>query len=172
LDQRNEGTSKIGDLTTAAIYDGSSGEDDAAVVTDNLDGFLNAAAAGDDVFRNDECFARLDLESSAQNESAVAVFFHKNMLFPKMARDFLAHNNAADSWGYDGRCWIGAEFIREQSTDLRGDGSILQEQGALEKLTAMESAAKDKMPIQQGAGFSKEFKNVAHGLAEIIFCFC
>ncbi len=55
-----------------------------------------------------------------------------------------------------------AELVRQHAADLRGDGGVLQQQGALEKLAAMETGAKDKMPVKQGAGLAEQIEDFVH----------
>lgn len=65
LNYRNKRTSKIGKLATAPVHDGSSCDDDAAVVTDDLNRFLDAPPAGDDILGNEKTFSGLDLKTAS-----------------------------------------------------------------------------------------------------------
>lgn len=68
------------------------------MVTDDLNGFLNAATARDDILGYDETLAELDLKSTAKDESARAVLFNEDVFFAQMAGDLLADDDSADSW--------------------------------------------------------------------------
>jgi hypothetical protein len=57
---------------------------------------------------------------------------------------------------------VGAELIGQFTADLRSDRGILQEQGALEKLTAVEPRAKDKVAVEQGSGLFEKGEDVGH----------
>ena len=45
---------------------------------------------------------------------------------------------------------------------MGGDGGILQQQGALEKLTTVKTAAKDEVPVEKRAGFAEEIEDFVH----------
>ena len=170
LNERNERAAEVGELAGTAVHNRSGGDDDAAVVTDDLDGFLDAAATGDDILGDDEALAGSDLKTPAQDESAVAVFFHEDVFFAQMAGDFLADDDAADGRGDDGCRFEGFELFGEHSADLGGDGGILQQQGALEKLTTVKTAAKDEVPVEERAGFAEEIEDFVHETG-LTFCF-
>jgi len=170
LNERNERAAEVRELAGTAVHDRPGGDDDAAVVTDDLDGLLNAAATGDDILSNHEALAGGDLKTSAQDESAVAVFFHKDVFFAQMAGDLLADNDAADGRGDDGGGFEGFELLGEHAADLGGDGGILQQEGALEKFTTVKTAAKDEVPVEERAGFAEEIEDFVHEM-ELIFCF-
>ena len=140
------------------------------MVSDDLDGFLNAATTGDDILGDDEALAGGDLKTSAQDESASTVFFHEDVFFSQMAGDLLADNDAADGWGDDGGGFKGFELLGEHAADLGGDGGILQQQGTLKKLTTVMTAAKDEVPEKERAGFSEEIEDFVHD-AGLTFCF-
>lgn len=170
LNERNERAPEIGKQAGTAVHDRAGGNDDAAVVADDLDGLLNAAATGDDILSDHEALAGGDLKTSAQDESAVAVFFHKDVFFAQMAGDLLADDDAADGRGDDGGGFEGFELLGEHAADLGGDGGILQQEGALEKLTTVKTAAKDEVPVEERAGFAEEIEDFVHEM-ELIFCF-
>ena len=57
----------------------------------------------------------------------------------------------------------GAQFFREPPTDVGRDLGVLEEQGALEKLPAVQTGAQDKMTVEQRAGLAEERQEiVAH----------
>ena len=170
LNERNERAAEIGKLAGTAVHNRPGGDDDAAVVADDLDGFLNASATGDDILSDHEALAGGDLKTPAQDESAVAVFFHKDVFFAQMTGDLLADDDAADGRGDDGGGFEGFELFGKHAADLGGDGGILQQQGALEKLTTVKTAAKDEVPVEKRAGFAEEIEDFVHEMG-LIFCF-
>jgi len=170
LNERNERAPEVRKLAGTAIHNRAGSNDDAAVILDDLDGFLNAAATGDDILGDEETLAGADLKTSTQDEAAVAVFFHKDVLFAQMAGDLLADDDAADGRGDDGCRLERFELLSEHAADLGGDGGILQQQGALEKLTTMKTAAKDEVPVEERAGFAEEIEDFVHGTG-LTFCF-
>ena len=170
LNERNERAPEVRKLAGTAVHDRAGGGDDAAVVADDLDCFLNTAATGDDILGDDEALAGGDLKTPAQDESAVAVFFHKDVFFAQMTGDLLADDDAADGRGDDGGGFEGFELLSEHAADLGGDGGILQQQGALEKLATVKTAAKDEVPVEERAGFAEEIEDFVHGTG-LTFCF-
>lgn len=162
LDKGNERTTEIGELAAAAVHDRSCGDDDAAVVTDDLYGLLNPASARDDILGDEETLAGLDLKTTAEDESAGAVFFNEDVFFSQMARDFLADNDSADGRGDDSRRLESAQLFGKESADMGGHSGILQKKRALEKLAAMQSAAEDEMSVKKRAGFSEEIEDFVH----------
>ena len=170
LNERNERAAKVGELAGTTVHNRAGGDDDAAVVADDLDGFLNAAATCDDILGDDEALAGGDLKTPAQDESAVAVFFHKDVFFAQMAGDLLADDDTADGRGDDGGGFEGFELLGEHAADLGGDGGILQQQGALEKLATVKTAAKDEVPVEERAGFAEEIEDFVHETG-LTFCF-
>ena len=169
LNERNERAPEVGKLAGTTVHDRTSGDNDAAVVSDDLDGFLNAAAACYHILGDDEALARADLKTSTQDESAVAVFFHKDVFFGQMAGDLLADDDTANGRGDNGRGFEGFELLGEHSADLCGDGGILQQQGALEKLTTVKTAAKDEVPVEERAGFAEEIEDFVHETGLIFY---
>ena len=61
----------------------------------------------------------------------------------ELARDFLADDEAAHCGRNDGDGPEGTEFVREHAAELLNDGHLLQREGALEKLAAVQAAAED-----------------------------
>lgn len=96
LDEGNERASEVGKLPAAAIHDGSGGCDDTAMVADDLDGFLNASTARDDILGDDETLAGRDLKTTAQDETSGAVFFNEDVFFSQVPGDFLADDDSTD----------------------------------------------------------------------------
>jgi hypothetical protein len=56
----------------------------------------------------------------------------------------------------------GTELFRQFPADLSGDRGILQEQGALEELAAVQAGTKDKVAMKQGSGLFEEGEDVRH----------
>ena len=55
-----------------------------------------------------------------------------------------------------------ASAVSQQTAHVCRHRRILQEQGALEKLAAMETRAKDEVTVQQRAGFAEEIEDLVH----------
>jgi len=162
LDERHKGTSEVREGASAAIYDGASGDDYAAVVLNDLDRLLDASSASDHVFGDDESLAGSNGEA-AQDEAAIAVFLDEDVALTEVAGDFLSDDDTSDGRRDDGGGVIGRKFIRKPAADLRGDGGVLQEQSALEKLPAMEAGTENEMTLEQCSGLSEEIEDLIHG---------
>lgn len=135
------------------------------MVADDLNRFLHTPAAGDNIFRDKEPLARLDLKTTAQHESAVAILLGKDVTLAQMAGHFLADNDPADGGGYHGCRLMDIQLIREPTADLRGNGGILEQEGALKKLAAVEPASEDEMPVEQRTSLAEKIENFIHRIA-------
>ena len=80
LDQADERRAEIRPLTAAAIHDHADANDFAAALADDLDRFLDSAAAGDDIFGDNEPFVSGNFETAPQDEPA-RFLFDKDMTF-------------------------------------------------------------------------------------------
>jgi hypothetical protein len=80
FDKADERTAEVRFGCTAAIHNHADCRSDAAIRMHDIDCLLNAAAAGDYVFHDNESFVRRNLKTSAQDEFAF-VFLYKNVTF-------------------------------------------------------------------------------------------
>jgi len=132
LDQTDKGASKVWEVSTASINDGSGGDHHATQCADDVDCFLYATSPGDNILSDKEALAGSHFKS-AHNKAAVPILLHKDMACAKMARDFLTHNDAADGGRNNSRelalrLRLVVTKLRSQfPADLRGDRCILQE---------------------------------------------
>jgi hypothetical protein len=78
FDQTHKRTAEVRFGCPASIHNHADCRDDAAMRVNDIDCFLHAAAAGDDVFDDHEFLAVRNLETAAQNELAF-VFLDKNV---------------------------------------------------------------------------------------------
>lgn len=118
---------------------------DCACGLDQVDGLLDASALGDHVFSDEDLFARLERESTAEQEVGVFVLFGEDGLDAQGARDFLTDDDAAD-----GRCDDGVDFDvfplgSEFSAESGRDEGVLENECALEVLFAVEAASELEM---------------------------
>jgi len=81
FDQAHERTTKIRFGCAAAIDNHADSGDDTTVGVDDVDCFLHAAAARDDVFDNNESLVRRNLKAAAENQFAF-VFLYKMWRLP------------------------------------------------------------------------------------------
>jgi hypothetical protein len=168
LHEADKRAAVIGSLTAAAIDDDTYADDLPSVGADDIDGFLDATAASDHILGDDEALVRPNLETAPQHQTAF-MFLGKDVAFPEGAAHFLADDDAAQGRGNDSVALDASEFIRELAANLGCDVGMLEKQGTLEKLPAVQAGAQDEMPVKQRAGFSEEREQI---LAHFVGRFC
>ena len=82
-----------------------------------------------------------------------------------MAGDLLADDEAAHGGGNDGGRAEVADFGGEFSAELFDDRHLLQSNGALKELAAVESAAENEVALKKRAGVAEDLEDVfvSHG---------
>lgn len=155
FDEADEGTAKIGPFPAAAVDDDGDGDDPAAMGADDVDGFLDPSTAGHDIFGDNESLVRSNLESPAQDQAAARVFFRKNVAFPQGSSDFLADDYSTQGGGDDGVTIYVAQFLGEASANIGCNPWVLQDEGTLKELAAMQTGPQDKVPVEQRARLTK-----------------
>ena len=143
------------DGAVGAIDEHGDGGDGTLLGAHDVDGFLHAAALGDDVLEDEDFFAGRDFEPAAEDEFAF-LLFHKNETQAELARDFLADDEAAHRGCDDGGRAEGAEFFRKRAAEFFDDRHLLEREGALEKLAAVQPAAKDEVAFEERAGLAEK----------------
>ena len=103
------------------------------VGADDVEGFLDTPAFGDDVLDDQQAFSRLDLESTAQDEFSL-LLFHEDEAALQLPRDFLSDDQSAHGRRDDGLDVESGSFRREGGPEALHDGHLLQRLGALEEL--------------------------------------
>ena len=127
---------------------------------DDVDRFHEAATAGDHVLDHGEAFAGTDGEAAAKDKGASVVLFAENVGLAQLAGDFLSDQDAAEG-GRDHGVERGAvEASGEGAADAFGHLGIAQEEGALEKLAAVQAGAEDEVAVEEGAGLAEKFEDV------------
>src|SRR5262249_46325569 len=170
LDQAYERTFKIRLRIAAAIDNYADRRDDPAMGTDDIDCFLNTAAARHHILHDDEFFVRRNLKTAAQGKFAF-VLFDKDVAFAEGTPDFLADNNSPESWGDDRVTIKFPQFIGELSAHLRSDVGVLQEDRTLEILAAMQARAQNEVAIQQRTGLAEKREKIfAHFVVGRLIC--
>jgi hypothetical protein len=114
---------------------------------DDVDGFLDATTACDNVLRDDEPLVRLDSEAAPEYQPA-RVLLDENMPRAECPSHFLAHHDAAEGGGNDRVASEMTELIREPTADVRGNIGVLEEQRALKELPAVQAGSQNEMAIQ------------------------
>jgi hypothetical protein len=159
FNQAGEGAAEIWPLTAAAIDDDSDPGDGSAVGADNVDRFLDAPAARNHVFGDHEPLVRPNREAATQNQAA-GFFLHEDVPFPKGAADFLANDDSAEGGRDYSVTFQIAKFVRQSPAHLGSNVGMLKQQGALEKLAAMQTRTKDEVAVEQCAGFAKKREQI------------
>ncbi len=117
FNQADEGGSEIGELSAASVYEGGDGNNFTAARAHDVEGFLNTAASGDDVFDDEETVSWMDFEAASEDETAF-FFFCKDVGQSEAASHFVAYNEASKGWRDDA---CGAEsgcFFSELRTKI------------------------------------------------------
>jgi hypothetical protein len=123
----------------------------------DIECFLHAATFGNHVLYDQDGFTGLDFESAAQDELAV-FFLNKNEAHTQLAGDFLAKDEAAHSRRDDR---LHAEVFHlfgkfpAKAFDVR---HVLEREGALKILAAVQTATEHKVPFKQRARFPKNLQ--------------
>jgi len=153
LNQTHKRAPKVGKGSATAIDNRSRRHHHSAKSTDDVDGFLNATASGNDIFCNDKALTWKHLKAT-HNKASVPILLDEDVTGTKMTRHFLTDDDAADGRG-DNR-WLlavylrmeGAELLSQLAANLSGYRGILQKQGTLEKFTAVESGTENEMAME------------------------
>jgi len=162
-EQAEGGDAEI-DCAPGAIDDDGDPGNLSASVAGNGDGFLDTAALGDDVFDDQDFFARGKLEAATEDQAAF-LLLHENEADAELAGDFLTDDESSHRRG-DHR---GDPKV----ADLKGEGGaktfdgrhVLKGEGALEELPTAEAAPEDEMAFEEGAGTAKDVEDISgrHG---------
>jgi hypothetical protein len=127
----------------------------ALVGPNNVQGFLNPAAFGDDVFDDEQALRWLDPEPAPKDKPAL-FFLNKDESAAELARDLLTDDEPAHC-GCNDRLDVESSGLRGKGgSEPLHDGHHLQGLGALEELTGMEPATEDEMAIEEGSGLAEE----------------
>jgi hypothetical protein len=159
FDQADERTAKVGSLPAAPIDDYPDRRDLSAMRSHNVDCLLHPPSSGDHIFRYDKPLVRRDLESTPQHQTS-RIFLREDVPLPESSAHLVANDDSTQGRRDHRVAFDAAQFFREPCADLRGDARVLQEQGALKELPAMQARAQDEMPIEERAGLAEERKQI------------
>lgn len=127
----------------------------------DVDRLLHTTAARNDVLGHDESLSRLDLEAP-HHETALAVLLDKNVTGIQMPRDLLPDYDATDSGRNDSVVLVAPQLVGKQAAYMCRYARMLEQNRALEKLTAVQTTAKNKMAVQQCTGLAEEIEDFGH----------
>lgn len=156
LEERGEGDIEVG-VSVAAIDEGGEGDGGSAGVEDDIDGFLGAAAAGDDVLDDEDFFMGFDGEVASEGELVVD-FFGEDEAFGELASDLLSDHEASHGRGEDGIAIDISEFLDKEMCEAGDLGEVFSDFGALEEVFAMEAGAEYEVAGEEGARFFKDIE--------------
>jgi hypothetical protein len=129
---------------------------------DDIESFLHASSFCDDVFDDENALAGSDFKSASQNQFAL-LFFDEDEPAAELSGDFLSKDQPAHGGGDDGLGVERADWLGEGGAELLDDGHLLQGEGALKILAAMESASEDEMALEERAGFAEDAQHFVFG---------
>ena len=173
LDKTDKGTTEVRFLLAAAIDNHADRGNDPAVCVHDIDRLLDAPAACDNVFGDDEFFALVDRKPTSQSEAA-GFFLDKDVTLTQGATDFLPDDDAAEGRGDDGVAIERAQFISQLSAHALRDVGVLQQKRALKILATVQTGTQNKVTVEQRTSFAEEGKKIlAHdfpGSARALAC--
>ena len=146
--QRHERHAEFG-LPGRAINERDDGNGVGSVRLQDIQALLRAAAAGDDVFGDDDPLAGTEGKITSQHEFVV-FFFNEDETYAELAGDFLADDESAHRRSEDGVTRVRGQFRAEQFNQARDLIHVLANLGALEEMAAVETRAQDEVSSQEG----------------------
>ncbi len=149
---------------TAAVDDGTGGDGDGAEGIHDVDDFAGAAAGGDDVLNNDGAFAGFEGEAAAEGHFAVGIAFGEDVADAEGAGDFVADDEATERGGNDDVDLFPVEEFEDLGGEFATEGfgvlRVLEDDGGLEVVGAVESAGEAEMAGEVGAGLTEDIEDV------------
>lgn len=152
-------------MASAAIDNGSNSDDDSATGADDIKGFLDTATARHDVFDDEERVTWVDFKAAAKHK-APFFFFGEDVRQLEVASDLVAYDEASEGRRNDAFGSEMGELLSKLGANLGGDGGVLQQQSALEKLATVKARAQEEMALKESAGLAEKFQRGCHGSKE------
>jgi hypothetical protein len=121
------------------------------VCANNGKRFLDPATLSDHILNDEHAFAEGDFEAAPEDKLAL-FFFGEDEAALQLAGDFLADDEAAHGWSDDGLDILGANFFGKRSSKPFHIGHLLEGNGALEILAAVQTGAQDEVTFKEGSG--------------------
>ena len=146
-------------MPAAPIDDDANAGHLSSAVPNNVDRFLDASAASDDVLGDDKPLVRPDLKTAPQGEPS-GFFFDEDVPSAEGAPNFLANDDSAEGRRNDCIALNAPQFIRQSPANSSGDVGVLKEQRALEELPAVEARSQNEMAVEQRAGLAKKREQI------------
>lgn len=134
-------------LCIAAMNQCRGGDSDPAGASHDLDCFRDTTAGRDHIFGDEESLAWRDAEPASKNQDA-ALFFREYVAFAEGLGQLVPDEKPPERRRYDRVEIRRVQLLGQRGAEARGLVRILEEQRALEKLTAMATGAEDKVPFE------------------------
>ena len=162
-DQGGEGHAEIYRAVGAVHNRGHPGKV-AAVRADDVNGLLHAAALGHHILDDQNLFIGRNFESAPQDQFFL-LLLGEDEPDPELPGDLLTDDQPAQRRGDDGDRAERPGLGRQGVPELLDDGHLLERQGALEKLPAVQAAAEDEMTFEQRSAVAKNLEDfvLCHG---------
>jgi len=159
FDETDKRTAVVRSLPAAAVDDHTNAGNLSSMSPDDVHGFLDTSAAGDDVLGDNKPLVRPDLKTAPQGEPS-GFFFDEDVPFAEGAPNLLANDDSAEGRRNDYIAFNAPQFIRQSPANFSGDVGVLKEQCALEELPAVEARSQNEMAVEQRAGFAKKREQI------------
>lgn len=145
-------------VSGGAVNQHRAGDGNAAPRLDDVCAFDYASSAGNDIFRDEDFFARCDFKIAAKNEFVVFLF-RKNEADAELSRDFLSDDQTAHCGSENGFDSEVCEFGQEQFDEAGNFVHVLANLCALEVVGTVKPASQNEMSGEEGAAFFENGEN-------------
>jgi hypothetical protein len=121
-------------------------------------GLDHTTATGDDVFDDEDLFARLEFEITAQFELVVDLL-EEHEAQAQLPRHFLADDEAAHGRADDCGCAICFQCGEQQFRQASDFVHVLADLSTLEEMRTVQAGAQQEMAVEEGAAIAENLKN-------------
>ena len=146
-------------LPGAAVHEHGDADGGAAGFTHDVQAFEDAAAAGDDVFDDQDALAGAEREATAHDEGVV-LLFRKDEARLALARDLLADDEAPHRGGEHGRVGQAGELGQQELGEALDGVHALAHLRALEEMAAVQAGAQDEVALEKGFRAFEDIENL------------
>jgi hypothetical protein len=165
LNERNKRATKIRQIASATIDQCGDCRDHAAVLANDIDGFCTRPPRVTTSSATMKRSAGAILNPPTQDELTFFLF-GEDMGFSRLRAYFVANDDSTEGRGDHGSGVDPAQLIRESAADSGRNRRVLQQQGALEKLAAVQAAAQEEMTVEEGVRAAEKVEDLVgcHGM--------
>jgi hypothetical protein len=130
-----------------------------AIFVDNPDHFNNRTSGSDNIFADENPFARTNFKTAAELHRAVFTF-GEHRPYAELATDFLAHDNPTQRGGNNDINPAVLEVAGYCAAQLGRMPGILEDLGTLKVLVAVQARGELEVPFKQGTGLLEDGENL------------